>query len=295
MDKKELQKAIRLQNEADKPAKKKKTKEPDIFQTVKKRKRDIDSRQKTVDDREELARLEDERMQDQIYRETCRATTGKAERKFRRRARNLSARRSLVLKLTHNSYKCPSCKEVKIEISRWVINTAESKIICRQCYSSKGWAGLDFTDVDLTRVVLFNDEIKRYKIDAVALCRMRETLKMSIEQFSTAIGWAPTYQYQLEAGEFAYVTSKTMSEICQVFAKKGFPIHREIWGTPKIRYIVHSGIIKNARTLKSISQRSFAAQAGWTPAYQNKLESGRVLTISKEVADIVSKIINRTL
>jgi transcriptional regulator with XRE-family HTH domain len=294
MDKKDLQRALRLQKEADTPKRKKK-KETDIFTDVKKRKRDIDARQKTVDNREELARLEEERMQDTIYRETCRTATEKADRKFKRRARNLELRSQLIRKLTHNSYKCPACKEVKTSISQWVIATGCSKVVCRQCYSSRGWEALDYTEVDLTKIELFKEPVYRYKIDAIALCRMRKTLRMSVEDFSSSVGWAVSYQYQLEAGEFAYVSEKTMSEICQLISRKGFEIKKDVWGTPKIRFNVNGCLIKNARTLKSISLRAFASQAGWSHSYQSKLESGSVQTISKEVADIISKIVNRML
>lgn len=292
MDKEQLKEALRLQAEAEKPKKIKRKREPDIFQTVAKRKKDIVARQKTVDNRVEKELLEKKRMKDPVYRETCKRTLEKGDRKFKRRARNLSLRRRLVRKLTNNTYRCPCCKQVKVETSRWVINTAETKIICRQCYSSKGWAGLDNTNIDLTRIELFKEKIHRYKVDPIALCRMRETLKMSVEQFSQAIGWASTYQYQLESGSHPFVSKKTMSEICQVFNKKGFPISREIWGTPKVRFVVHGTLIKNARKLKGISLRSFAAQAGWSHPYQSKLESGSIRTISQEAAEIISNIVN---
>jgi len=61
----------------------------------------------------------------------------------------------------------------------------------------------------------------------------------------------------------------------------------------KIRYRVSAIEISRARAKINISVNEFARQAGWSAAYQYKLEDGSVLTVTSEVAETILEVFLR--
>jgi len=289
---------------------KKKKEDEDIFDIVAKRKRDIENQEavakrreqkdikkkkskKRIDEIIKTAEQEYEKNVDSntpIYRENLELKNMNFQRKLVRRARNQEQRLSIIKKLTYGTFKCPRCRCVKMNPSSWIVSKDKKKVLCRSCFRSYGWK-TQVVKSRLSKIKLFSQEIKRYKMNALGLCRLREQLNLTVEQFAEKIGWSIPYQYKLEDGTFSTISEKTMKEICQLFSHEGFVINLNIWGTPIIYYAVEGSLIRSARKLVNLSMLEFASRCGWSPSYQHKLETNKVRKILKYKADIIQKII----
>jgi transcriptional regulator with XRE-family HTH domain len=202
-------------------------------------------------------------------------------------ARNCRSTFLRIQKLTYGTFKCPYCKNIKTNPRQWVTSKDRKKVICRSCFQTKGW---NPKSPNVNSLILFEKEELRYNIDSLSLCRMRENLKLSVEQFSALVGWSPSYQYQLEEGKFTTISEKTMEEIRQAFLKKGFKITKDIWGDPIIYYIVEPELLRSARKLVGLSMKTISDKMKWSVSYQSKIERGLVRIVSKNVADAIQSI-----
>jgi DNA-binding transcriptional regulator YiaG len=70
-------------------------------------------------------------------------------------------------------------------------------------------------------------------------------------------------------------------------------LEMRVFTSETVRYIVSAQTITRAREKISISRREFARQCGWSASYQQKLEEGRVLTVSAESAQTILEVIRR--
>ena len=271
----------------------KKHKELDVFDIVANRKRDIEERDTVAQKREDVEILETEKRKDPIYRETCHSTFIKQERKYARRARVQEKRTKIIRKLTFNLMKCPSCKKTKVNPSYWIISKDEKKVICRSCFSSHGWRTQKQKPLNLSSIKLFENEIKRYRLDSLGFCRIRQSLTLTVKQFADLIGWSASYQYDLENGRWNTISEKTMKEICQVFSKKGIPIKLDFLGKPIIYFKIEGNLIRSARKLLNLSMVEFADKAGWDSQFQHKIETNKLKKISRDVAETLQKIITQ--
>lgn len=286
MEDAELKRALKLQKEAEKV---KKDKEPDIFDVVKKRKRDIDARQATVDKRKKRQRLREERLKDPVNRGLAENLDGKVAR----RARSSASRHTRIVDSTSGTYRCPGCKQVILEESRWVIG--KEICCCKSCWVL--WRG-DFrrmTKADFSNIKLYKGIIKLYPVDAGHLCRMRKQLGISIQLFSKLVGWLPSYQYRLESGTIQFISEKNMEEICETFRRKDFPIKPDVWGDTIERYIPAGDTIRQIRELRKISRGEFCARTGWSVQYQSRIETGSVKSLSKEAMELIHNSLNRSV
>jgi transcriptional regulator with XRE-family HTH domain len=271
-----------------------KKKEPDIFDDVKRRKRDILSREETCRNKKEKLKKHEQNLKDPIYFETHKEKIRKVERKLTQVARNQTTRFRLIGSLT-NQYKCPCCGKVKTNPRNWVISKDKKKVLCRMCFSICGWDYQRKSKIDFSKIKLFTEEDAelRFPLDSLSLCRMRENLKLTVEDFSSLIGWSVSYQYKLESGRVSTISQKIMDEICTAFKRKGFDLKNNIWGEPLIYYKVNGSLIRSYRKLKRISLTELSSLTGWSSAYLSKLESGKVRIISQTSAKLIKNILTK--
>ena len=99
----------------------------------------------------------------------------------------------------------------------------------------------------------------------------------------------------------AWVMNKKGTEvICRSCFHQNFPdeavnnitIKRKIFGIPEVRYTIDGFALSAAREEARIGKRMFAREAGWTIAYQTKLEAGSVVSVTSEVAYLILQIFN---
>ena len=289
---------------------KEKKEDEDIFDIVAKRKRDIENQEAIAKRREQkdtkkkaskkriakIIKTAEQEYEKNIdnYTPTCRENLElkniESQRNYTRRARAQEQRLSIIKKLTYGTLKCPRCRCVKTNPSSWIISKDKKKVLCRSCFRSYGWK-TQLIKSRLSKIELFSQEIRRYKLNSLVICRIREQLNLNVEQFAEKIGWSIPYQYKLEDGTFSTISEKTMKEICQLFSHEGFVINLNIWGTPIIYYAVEGSLIRSARKLVNLSMLEFASRCGWSSSYQHKLETNKVRKILKHKADTIQKII----
>lgn len=57
------------------------------------------------------------------------------------------------------------------------------------------------------------------------------------------------------------------------------------------RYRIDGHALAQARILAGLSRRAFAEKAGWHPSYQQKLETGNVITVGFEVGQTIAQVL----
>lgn len=274
--------------------KKRRRKEKDIFELVEQRKKNILDREKTVKQKEQREKDFQEKLKDPIFAETNARKITKSERKTSQHERRATSRFAMISKITFKTFRCLGCKQVKTDPRSWIISKDKTKAVCRSCFAARRWSDFKKYNSKILEIKLFENEIRRYRYDPLILCRMRETLKLSVEQFAAIAGWSSIYQYKLESGFYETISQSKKDELCEVFRRKSFVYNTNLFSEPIIFYEVKSSLIKIVRKMMGISANEFATRAGWSRQVQYKLESGRTKKISKSDADIIQRIINQT-
>ena len=65
----------------------------------------------------------------------------------------------------------------------------------------------------------------------------------------------------------------------------------EVFPAIEVRYSLDSHNLYSVRQRASLSAAAFAKLAGWSTAYQRKLEAGRVKTVSEETARTILTVL----
>ncbi len=133
---------------------------------------------------------------------------------------------------------------------------------------------------------IFTEEVIRYRLSSFFLSKTRQRLKLSVEQFATIVGWSISYQYKLESGSVATIGSKTRRELEQAFCRidPGAAMISYITPSAEFHYTVDPDKIYTARRAKGLWLEECAARCGWSLQYQQNLESGKVKTVTEDVA-----------
>ena len=106
---------------------------------------------------------------------------------------------------------------------------------------------------------------------------------------------------ELKPDARAWVVNKKGTEvICRSCFHQSFPdnrvdgitLKRKVFGIPEVRYTIDGFALAAARQEANIGKRMFARDAGWTLAYQTKLEAGDVISVTGEVAYLILQIFN---
>ena len=228
-----------------------------MFDLVKKRKINIDARQKTVDKREKKAEDHVERMKDPIYREEYKKlkkdrefTTnpiirqkvlarGEKSRKYLpvsecldRKSFNDYRKRLYILENTNPRYHCSNCGECKTKLSDWFVSKK----------------------VDVMKIPL----------DLMMNAENKPKRKIMCRSCVSAFGWNPKKTDPIYLDEDVKIFETVL--------------YFKIDATDLCRKRINNG--------KTV--RQFADLVGWTPDYQYKLENGSVLKIGQEaMGDLV--------
>ena len=60
----------------------------------------------------------------------------------------------------------------------------------------------------------------------------------------------------------------------------------------EMRYRIDGAAIFASRTMVNLRRSEFAKRAGWSAAWQQKIETGNVITVSKETAEVILQVLS---
>jgi len=221
-----------------------------------------------------------------------------------RKTFNLLRKRNYIVAVTNPTYHCPCCGECKTRMSEWFVQPKvdfqklpldlkmnkrpRRLVMCRSCVIAFGWDALDKGKPAMEKIKLYTEIINYYKVNAIDLCRKRKMAGYSVKSFAETVGWTEWYQYRLENGWERKLSPSAMCDLVAALHRVGEEASCDMWGASEERFVIDGPAIQKARTC---SQSQFAKKAGWSAAYQNKIENGKVKSVDKRTMDIILQTI----